>query len=84
MPKVRPLTDIQAAKKRLTSNLKLIQGRRNGSEMGKMLGISACTYNRRLHDPMSLTASEIFLICKIANITAGEFMNEELSVGVNK
>lgn len=80
MSKVKALTEAQANRLRLKSNLEVIQGKRSDRAMGAIMGISQATYSRRRNDPTTLTFSEIYLICKDSGIDISDFVGRSLRI----
>lgn len=81
MAKVKPLTKTQEIRKRLSENLKLIQGHHSGAEMGQIMGISSATYSRKSKNPESFKLSEIRLMCDYFSVNMSDFLNGSLKIG---
>ncbi len=82
MPKIKPLTETQEFRQKLVQNITLIQGARTGEDMGKHMGISATTYNRKKKNPGSFSLDEIRLMCSYTGVPIDIFLTQTLKVGV--
>lgn len=82
MPKIKPLTETQEVRQRLTQNIALIQGGLPGKEFASHMGMSVATFNRKKKDPESFTLSEVRLMCKFAHVPLDAFLTQSLKVGV--
>lgn len=75
------LTDSQREQARLENNLRLLERGRGCREMGKILGISAATYNRRRQNPQTFTLQEIDKLCRNAKVDLSDFCGGVLYLG---
>ncbi|MCM1133917.1 MAG: hypothetical protein NC340_10665 [Ruminococcus flavefaciens] len=81
MPKIM-LTETQADKERMRSNLWAVKGilRVSNAGLARLIGVTGATVGNRLANPDSLTYGEIRRICKAAKIDMARFVSESLSI----
>ena len=79
MPKVYQ-TEFDKYRERLNHNLKKIEGGRTVKEMARVIGASERTYYSRRADPTTLSAKEIYRLCRNAGIDIQDFTGGRLKL----
>lgn len=74
------MEDAEKRNKRISYNLKLLQGGRSVKEMCVIMECSPTTFRRRFDHPEELTIEEIWRLCEHTGVNVTDFISGTLKI----